>query len=411
MIIVRRPYGADGDRVTVPLFAITSDELDQTAIVASTASQGTYTLAANVSNNNTVDIDEVIAGSLVAKRYTWKTTLTASTTENEVLIDGTNASNSIDNLIAAIMGTGTSGTDYGSETRVHISVSAAVGAGDTMVLTARRPGAEGDNIATTEVGGNSSFDAGTLGTTVAGVDGDITVSVDGAAFYGVVNAPATVNAIRVLIPDEFETRGKIIQYTFEDAPAKAYADEVVVLETEDHPSAQRPNGVLYKGTATSVTSSTLVGEASEDGVAHPVSGDASLAPSLMLFIRSATVGAGQAVAVNTFTHATRTYNLLYNWPLTPTGTIVYEVFSIARMPAHVIGSVAASLDTAVFNRTFGADYETKTFEKMIEIIAAMVGGVTTGAGTTSEVFKSFTNATTEATITNDGTNRTVVTIP
>lgn len=410
MITARRPYGADGDRVIVPLFAITDDQLDQTAIVASTASEGTLTLAANVSDGDTVLIDEVIAGSLTAKTYTWKTTLTASTTEDEVLIAG-NASDSIDNLIAAIMGTGTSGTDYGSETRIHISVSAAVGAGDTMVVTARRPGAEGDNIATTEVGGNSSWDAATLGTTTAGVNGDILVSVDGAAAYGVVNSPATVNAIRVLIPDEFETRGKIIQYTFEDAATKAWADEVVVLETEDHPSAQRPNGVLFKGTATSVSASTLVAEASEDGISHPLAADANLAPSLMLFIRSAAVGAGQAVPALTFTHGTRTFNLLYNWPVTPTGTIVYEVFSIARMPAHIVASSVASLDTAVFQRTFSSDYESKTFEKMIEIIAAMVGGETSGAGTTSEVFKSFTNATTEATITNDGTNRTAVTIP
>ena len=155
----------------------------------------------------------------------------------------------------------------------------------------------------------------------------------------------------------------------------------------------------------------LLEGASAGAPAIPASADASLGPSLMLFIRSATVGAGQAVAVNTFTHSTRTFNLLYNWPLTPTGTIVYEVFSIARMPAHVVAASANSLDIAVFLRIFGADYESKTFEKMIEIIAAMVGGVTTGAGTTSEVFKSFTNATTAATITNDGTNRTAVTIP
>lgn len=411
MITARRPYGADGDRIPVDIYAIGDDIIDTTAFVASTASQGTYTLAANLSDGDTVDIDEVIAGALVAKRYTGKTTLTSSTAEDEFLIDASTASNTIDNLIAAIMGTGTSGTDYGSETRIHISVSAAVGAGDTMVVTSRRPGVEGDTIKTTEVGANSSWDAATLGTTTAGVDGDILVSVDEAAPFGIVNAPTTLNNVRWVVPDEFETRGKIIQVTFKDAATVVWAPQFLTVETEDHPSAQRPNGVLYKGTATSVTSSTLVGEASEDGVGHPLSGDANLGPSLMLFIRSATVGAGQAVAVNTFIHATRTFNLLYNWPLTPTGTIVYEVFSIARVPAHIVAASATSLDTAVFNRTFGADYESKTFEKIIEIIAAAVSGETSGAGTTSEVFKSWTNATTELTIANDGTNRTSITIP
>jgi len=210
-----------------------------------------------------------------------------------------------------------------------------------MVATSRRPGTGGNSIATTETGAQTSWDAATLGTTTAGTDGDILVSVDGVSGpWGVINAPATVDGVRHLIPDEWETRGKVIQYTFEDAATKAYGDELVVIETEDHPSAAHPNGVLYKGTATSVTASTLVGEASEDGIAHPVSGNASIAASLMLYIKSATVGAGQAVPVSSFTHSTRTFNLLYNFPLTPTGTIVYEVYSIARMPAHVVSAAS-----------------------------------------------------------------------
>ena len=78
---------------------------------------------------------------------------------------------------------------------------------------------------------------------------------------------------------------------------------------------------------------TLVAEASADGIANPLSADASIAPCLVIYIESASTGAGQAVPVSSFTHGTLTYNLLHNWPLTPTGTIVYKVYSIARMPA------------------------------------------------------------------------------
>ncbi len=414
-LIVRRPHGisGDSDKVTIPLYALGSDELDQTAIVGNTASQGTLTLAANASNNDTVLIDEDIDGTLTARTYTYKTTLTASTTENEVLISAVDASGSIDNLIAAINNTGTAGTDYGSETPKNISVSAAVGAGDTMVATARRPGAVGDTIATTETGANISWDAVTLGTTTAGVDGDVLVTIDSGLVFGIVNAPTTVNGSREFVPDELELGGKNVVYKFEDAATKAYADEVVMIETTDHPSSNHPDGALFAGTATSVTSSTLVAEASEDGIAHPLSADVNIAGDLVIFIESATAGAGQSVQVASFVHGggtPRTFTLLNNFRLTPTGTIVYKVYSSGRVPSHITGSEAVSLDAAVFQRVFSADFASKTFEELVEAVVALLMGTTSGAGTTSEIFQSPVNATTEVTIANDGTDRTTSTI-
>lgn len=411
-VAYRRPHGisGDGDRVFIPLYAVTSDELDQTAVVGNTASQGTLTLAANASNNDEVRIGEDINGTYVVRAYKYVTTLTASTTENEVLIAG-NASDSIDNLIAAINNTGTAGTDYGSETPKHISMSAAVGAGDTMVATARRPGAEGDNLTTTETGTQMSWDAVTLGTTTAGVSGDVLVRIDGGKSFGLVNAPTTIDGYRTFVPDELELLGKSISYVFEDAATKAYADELVIIETTDHPLANHPDGALFAGTATAVASGTLTAEASEDGIAHPLSADVNTAGSLLLFIESATTGAGQSVQIASFVHSTRVFTLQENFPLTPTGTIVYKIYSLGRVPAHILSTAASSMDVAVFQRTFSADYNSKTFEKIIEIIAAAVSGETSGAGTTSEVFKSWTNATTEVTVANDGTNRTSITIP
>ena len=94
----------------------------------------------NASNNDTV----MVAG----QTYTFKTSLTAATTANEVLI-GTDAEASAANLVAAInKGTG-GGTKYGSSTVKNAWASAAAdGTTTTTVnLTALEAGAAGNNIA------------------------------------------------------------------------------------------------------------------------------------------------------------------------------------------------------------------------------------------------------------------------
>ena len=94
----------------------------------------------NASNNDTV--------SIAGQTYTFKTSLTAATTANEVLI-GTDAEASAANLAAAInKGTG-GGTKYGSSTVKNAWASAAVDAttSTTINLTALISGAAGNNIA------------------------------------------------------------------------------------------------------------------------------------------------------------------------------------------------------------------------------------------------------------------------
>lgn len=137
--------------------------LKRITAVNSVFATGTYTLSANVANNDTVTIGTTV--------YTFKTTLTGAA--NEILIGGT-ASISIDNLIAAINAAAGEGTLYGTDTAAHTLVSAAAGAGDTMTVTALLDGPSGNSIATTEVGANSSFGAGTL----TGGDADVTVAED-----------------------------------------------------------------------------------------------------------------------------------------------------------------------------------------------------------------------------------------
>jgi hypothetical protein len=119
--------------------------------VANVAATGTYTLSGNVSNGNTVTIGTTV--------YTFKTALTP--TAGEVFI-GATASDSLDNLIAAINHAAGGGTLYAAATVIDPNVTAAAGAGDTMVVTAKVTGQVGNHIASTEVGANSSWGATTL---------------------------------------------------------------------------------------------------------------------------------------------------------------------------------------------------------------------------------------------------------
>lgn len=112
---------------------------------------GTLTLTGNAVNNETVTVGAVT--------YTWKTALTGAA--NEVFV-GALATNSIDNLIAAINGAAGEGTTYGTGTVYNPSATAVAGAGDTMDVTARAGGSAGNTIVTTETMTNGSWGAATL---------------------------------------------------------------------------------------------------------------------------------------------------------------------------------------------------------------------------------------------------------
>lgn len=133
-------------------------------VISGQAASGTLTLTGNA-----VDAETVIIGSTT---YTWRTAITAAA--YDVLI-GASASASLDNLISAINRTGAAGIAYSEATTRHTSVSAAPGAGDTMVVTALTAGVSGNTIATTETMTNGSFGAATLG---AGVNFTVSAITD-----------------------------------------------------------------------------------------------------------------------------------------------------------------------------------------------------------------------------------------
>lgn len=106
---------------------------------------GTLTLTGNAVDLETVTIDGVV--------YTWVDTLVSAF---DVLI-GATASDSLDNLIAAINGAAGAGTTYGTGTTAHPRVDAAAGAGDTMTATATSFGSGGNGIGTSTVMADGSW--------------------------------------------------------------------------------------------------------------------------------------------------------------------------------------------------------------------------------------------------------------
>lgn len=127
-------------------------------VVGNDFATGVLTLTGLPLDGETVTID--------GKVYTFQDTLTEA--DGNVHIAG-DASDSIDNLIAAInLGAG-AGTDYATATTLHPTVSGAAGAGDTMDATAKSRGVAGNSIATVTNLTNGSWGAATLEN---GVDGD-----------------------------------------------------------------------------------------------------------------------------------------------------------------------------------------------------------------------------------------------
>lgn len=144
--------------------------------VSLVAATGTLTAAADPADTDTVTIGDVT--------YTWATTPGAA---NAVDVAGTRTG-SLDNLVSAINRTGTPGaTTYHTDTVVNPYVS-AVRSSDTVVVTARFPGAWANGIATTE----SEIDITWGDPTLTGGEGHIPTWATGLLTLNQVNSEVQV---------------------------------------------------------------------------------------------------------------------------------------------------------------------------------------------------------------------------
>lgn len=140
-----------GQRLTL----LSAQTVDNGVPADGVAATETLTLTGNAQDGEAVTIRNTV--------YTWKDALEAA--PYQVLI-GATASDSLDNLIAAINDAGDERTHY-SRTYAHPDVYAAAGAGDTMDVTARVVGTDANSYATTETMANGSWGGATLSGGVA----------------------------------------------------------------------------------------------------------------------------------------------------------------------------------------------------------------------------------------------------
>jgi hypothetical protein len=108
--------------------------------------------------------------------YTLKTALTGAA--NEVLI-GAAATNTLDNIKAAINGTGTPGTDYSAATKRNTDVTAGTKTATTLVIASTDTNANG-STATTETMTNFAFTGGTMSAGTLGSIASATSTTAGA---------------------------------------------------------------------------------------------------------------------------------------------------------------------------------------------------------------------------------------
>lgn len=146
-----------------------------TLTASATAAAGTLTFAENAVDTNTVTIGTTV--------YTF---VAAAAAAGEVTI-GADASGSIDNLIAAINGTDGINTAHGR-------VTAAAGAGDTMVITATIKGTGFNTYATTDtLAGASAWGAVTM---AGGADPSAANSI--TAIVAAINASTYATGLQAI---------------------------------------------------------------------------------------------------------------------------------------------------------------------------------------------------------------------
>lgn len=227
-----------------------SVSLVDVAIAAAVAATGTLTLTGNASDTETVTIG--------TKTYTFQTVLT--NVDGNVLI-GASASDTLDNLIAAInLGAG-AGTLYAAATTANGFVTAAAGAGDTMDVTAIKAGTYGNTYATTETLTNGSWGAATL---TGGSGGDVKILTTGqlppntTAAVGVVTTRGTVVAAHTgtfgtASLDEVSGTNAIVPKSFVEVVDGATRDPILSNNRVIYALLQGESGVTDGTTITTTT--------------------------------------------------------------------------------------------------------------------------------------------------------------
>lgn len=158
------------------------------SILAKVAASATIT---NGNTNNVADGNTITIGSKV---YQFKDTPAAI---NDVQI-GASADASFSNLVAAINGSGTPGTEYFEGTVADLNVTSSAVASHVITLTAITAGAEGNLIALAKSGTYITLSAATLGGGTGGLVENMTIDAAKTLYTDVIDLSEYTEAIAFL---------------------------------------------------------------------------------------------------------------------------------------------------------------------------------------------------------------------
>lgn len=303
------------------------------------------------SSGNFVDSEKVLIGGVT---YTFTVNLTGAA--NEIKI-GATASDSLDNLIAAINHAAGEGTTYGTGTVVHPTVTAAAGAGDTAVITAKTIGVAGNSIATTVVAASASFGAVTL-------EGGVNAIVDEI----LIGAGAT-NSLDNLIAAIMHTAGEGTTYstgTVEHTQVTAAAGDgdTVVVTAKTAGTAGNSIATTTDITSATWTDTTLVG------------GEGSQAANDVLIGVSAEACIDNLVAAITFDDGLGTNEgTLYG-----TGTVAHPSVTAAKTNSSTMTATAKVKGTTGNSIVIGEDDTNTSWAGGAVLLGGGVNGTVGGNG-------------------------------
>ena len=248
------PYGLDvplSDAEGVPVFDISG--YAETVITPQNGVRGARVFTdAGVADGETLTIVRVDGTSQI---YTWKTALTP--TLGEVLIGASNTT-ALANMVSAILGAGTPGTDYALNTEPVLDYE-GTSDGTTITLTANNYGDYSNTAIAAFAEGAAS---GSWAAATSGVD-----AVDSLQYSNnsgtVITDAASISAQPVMRGGEWKiapTAGQLTRKRWNlvlyDSSAAAAGDDSatsvflrrqLAVVTTHHPAAGDPKGVLYCG--------------------------------------------------------------------------------------------------------------------------------------------------------------------
>jgi hypothetical protein len=148
--------------------------------------------------------------------------------------------------------------------------------------------------------------------------GDIFIMIDEAAEVASDNAATDEGRGYSLVVPAVDMTGQRITIYVEDQTAtKVWLDDVIIIETTDHPDAMHPNGVTEAGTAQAGAAQTITFRSTA------VATDDYYKDQLVTITGG--TGAGQTNRVLFYTGSTKVATMAKPWETNPSATSTYEV--------------------------------------------------------------------------------------